>query len=304
MTQTCYGYVALIGEPNAGKSTLMNRLIGAKISIVTHKVQTTRTRVRGIAIEGHAQLVFIDTPGLFQTRRNLDRAMVAAAWSGVEDSDIVAFLIEAHRGMTEGVRDILEGLKSRKRTKQKIILLINKIDLVRPESLLKLTQDMNNAFLFEETFMISAENGSGLDALRQYLSTHIPPGPWHYPEDQIADVPLRMIAAEMTREKLMLRLHQELPYYLTVETTGWETRKDGSIRIDQIVYVVRDRHKGIALGPKGETIKAIGMAARTELKDFLQTEVHLFIQVKTRPKWENESARFTEMGLMFPKASI
>ena len=299
MSDTKCGYVALIGEPNAGKSTLMNYMVGAKVSIVTHKVQTTRTRIRGIAIEDNAQLIFVDTPGLFQTRRNLDKAMVAAAWSGAADGDVVVLLIEAHRGVTKGVEMILEGLSKRLRPKQKIILLINKIDMVKSEKLLALTQQINEMFEFEETFMVSAEKGFGVKELRSYLAANMPKGPWLYPEDQIADVPMRMIAAETTREKLMLRLHQELPYFLTVETTGWEQKKDGSVRIDQVVYVIRERHKGITLGPKGQTIKAVSIASRTELKNLVGAEVHLFIQVKVRPKWENEAERFTEMGLNF-----
>ncbi len=299
MTETKCGYVALIGEPNAGKSTLMNYMVGAKVSIVTHKVQTTRARIRGIALENDAQLIFVDTPGLFQTRRNLDKAMVAAAWSGAADGDVVVLLIEAHRGVTKGVEMILEGLSKRLRTKQKIVLAINKIDMVKSEKLLALTQQINGMFDFDETFMVSAEKGFGVKELRAYFAANMPKGPWLYPEDQIADVPMRMIAAETTREKLMLRLHQELPYFLTVETTGWEQKKDGSVRIEQVVYVIRERHKGIALGPKGQTIKAVSIAARTELKNLVGAEVHLFIQVKVRPKWENEAERFTEIGLDF-----
>ena len=299
MTDTKCGYAALIGEPNAGKSTLMNYMVGAKVSIVTHKVQTTRARIRGIAIEGDAQLIFVDTPGLFQTRRNLDKAMVAAAWSGAGDGDVVVLLIEAHRGITKGVEMILEGLSKRLRSKQKVVLAINKIDMVKSEKLLALTKDVNAMFDFDETFMVSAEKGFGVKELRAYLAANMPKGPWLYPEDQIADVPMRMIAAETTREKLMLRLHQELPYFLTVETTGWEQKKDGSVRIDQVVYVIRERHKGIALGPKGQTMKAVSIASRTELKNLVGAEVHLFIQVKVRPKWENEAERFSEMGLDF-----
>lgn len=299
MTDTKCGYTALIGEPNAGKSTLMNYMVGAKVSIVTHKVQTTRARIRGIAIEGDAQLIFVDTPGLFQTRRNLDKAMVAAAWSGAGDGDVVVLLIEAHRGITKGVEMILEGLSKRLRSKQKVVLAINKIDMVKSEKLLALTKDVNAMFDFDETFMVSAEKGFGVKELRAYLAANMPKGPWLYPEDQIADVPMRMIAAETTREKLMLRLHQELPYFLTVETTGWEQKKDGSVRVDQVVYVIRERHKGIALGPKGQTMKAVSIASRTELKNLVGAEVHLFIQVKVRPKWENEAERFSEMGLDF-----
>ncbi|MEK6204556.1 MAG: GTPase Era, partial [Amylibacter sp.] len=225
MTETRCGYVALIGEPNTGKSTLMNYMVGAKVSIVTHKVQTTRARIRGIAIENDAQLIFVDTPGLFQTRRNLDKAMVAAAWSGAADGDVVVLLVEAHRGVTKGVEMILEGLSKRLRTKQKVVLAINKIDMVKSEKLLALTQQINGMFDFDETFMVSAEKGFGVKELRAYFAANMPKGPWLYPEDQIADVPMRMIAAETTREKLMLRLHQELPYFLTVETTGWEQKK-------------------------------------------------------------------------------
>lgn len=292
------GFVALIGEPNAGKSTLLNRMVGAKVSIVTHKVQTTRARIRGVALEGDAQIVFVDTPGLFRPRRRLDRAMVAAAWGGASDADITVLLIEAHRGITEGVETILTQLNEVSDGKR-VILAINKIDRVQSEVLLKLTQDMNEKFAFEQTFMISAEKGHGVDALREWLAGELPDGPWLYPEDQIADLPLRMIAAEMTREKLTLRLHQELPYQLTVETENWEERKDGSARIDQIIYVVRDGHKGIILGNKGETIKSVSKAARLELEEFLGRRVHLFCQIKVREKWLEEAERYSEMGLDF-----
>ncbi len=292
------GFVALIGEPNAGKSTLLNRMVGAKVSIVTHKVQTTRARIRGVAIEGDTQIVFVDTPGLFKPQRRLDRAMVAAAWGGAADADIVVLLIEAHRGVTEGVKKILEGLQGAARDR-KVALAINKIDRVKPETLLGLSKDMNDRFDFAETFMISAEKGHGVAHLRSWLAERLPEGPWLYPEDQIADLPMRMIAAEMTREKLTLRLHQELPYQMTVETENWEERKDGSARIDQIIYVVRDGHKGIVLGRKGETIKAVSQAARAELEAFLGRKVHLFLQVKVRPNWLEESDRYSEMGLDF-----
>ena len=292
------GFVALIGEPNAGKSTLTNRMVGAKVSIVTHKVQTTRARIRGVAIEGEAQIVFVDTPGLFAPRRRLDRAMVAAAWSGAADADIVVLLVEAHRGLTEGVQSILDGLAQMPKG-HRVALAINKIDRVEAPVLLALTQKLNDAYAFEKTFMISAEKGHGVDDLRAWLAQELPEGPWLYPEDQIADLPLRMIAAEMTREKLTLRLHQELPYQLTVETESWEERKDGSARIDQIVYVVRDGHKGIVLGNKGETIKSISKAAREELEEFLGRRVHLFVQVKVREKWLDEAERYSEMGLDF-----
>ncbi|TBX28852.1 GTPase Era [Nioella sediminis] len=292
------GFVALIGEPNAGKSTLLNRMVGAKVSIVTHKVQTTRARIRGVALEGDSQIVFVDTPGLFRPRRRLDRAMVAAAWTGAADADLVVLLIEAHRGLTHGAQAILDGLSERAEGRR-VALAINKIDRVKAEDLLALTQKMNEAFPFEKTFLISAEKGHGVDDLRLWLAENLPEGPWLYPEDQIADLPMRMIAAEMTREKLTLRLHQELPYQLTVETENWEERKDGSARIDQVIYVARDGHKGILLGKKGETIKAVSQAARAELEEFLGRKVHLFLQVKVRPGWLDEAERYSEMGLDF-----
>ncbi|MEL6452435.1 MAG: GTPase Era [Pseudomonadota bacterium] len=292
------GFVALIGEPNAGKSTLLNRMVGAKVSIVTHKVQTTRARIRGVAMEGESQIVFVDTPGLFQPRRRLDRAMVAAAWGGAADADVVVLMVEAHRGVTEGVERILEGMAEIGQGRT-VALAINKIDRVEAPVLLGLTQDLNTRFAFAETFMISAEKGHGVEALRTWLAGEVPESPWLYPEDQIADLPMRMIAAEMTREKLTLRLHQELPYQLTVETESWEERKDGSARIDQIVYVSRDGHKGIVLGHKGETIKAVSQASRAELTEFLGRKVHLFLQVKVREKWQEEAARYAEMGLDF-----
>lgn len=292
------GFVALIGEPNAGKSTLLNRMVGAKVSIVTHKVQTTRARIRGVAMEGDSQIVFVDTPGLFKPRRRLDRAMVAAAWGGAADADVIVLLIEAHRGKTEGVDRILENLAEVAKG-HRVALAINKIDRVKSDVLLALTQRMNDAFAFEKTFMISAERGYGVDDLRKWLADELPESPWLYPEDQIADLPMRMIAAEMTREKLTLRLHQELPYQLTVETENWEERKDGSARIDQVIYVARDGHKGIILGNKGETIKAISKASREELEEFLGRKVHLFCQIKVREKWLDEAERYSEMGLDF-----
>ena len=292
------GFVALIGEPNAGKSTLLNRMVGAKVSIVTHKVQTTRTRIRGVALAGEAQIVFVDTPGLFKPRRRLDRAMVAAAWGGAADADVIVLLIEAHRGLTEGVKRILDGLPAVAKGR-KVALAINKIDRVEAPVLLGLSQKLNAAYPFVETFMISAEKGHGVEALRTWLAGEVPAGPWLYPEDQIADLPMRQIAAEMTREKLTLRLHQELPYQLTVETENWEERKDGSARIDQLIYVMRDGHKGIILGSKGETIKSVSKAAREEMEEFLGRKVHLFLQVKVRPNWLEESERYSEMGLEF-----
>ncbi|MEM1101000.1 MAG: GTPase Era [Pseudomonadota bacterium] len=290
------GFVALIGEPNAGKSTLLNWMVGAKVSIVTHKVQTTRARIRGVALEGSSQIVFVDTPGIFKPRRRLDRAMVTAAWGGMADADVTVLLVEAHRGLTPGVRQILEALEDRS---GRLVLAINKIDRVEAPKLLALAEELNALRPFEETFMISAERGHGCADLKAWLAREVPVGPWLYPEDQIADLPLRMIAAEMTREKLTLRLHQELPYQLTVETEAWEEREDGTARIDQVIYVMRDGHKGIVLGKKGETVKAISQAARGELEEFLGRKVHLFVQVKVRPGWLEERARYAEMGLEF-----
>lgn len=292
------GFVALIGEPNAGKSTLTNKLVGAKVSIVTHKVQTTRARIRGVALDGDSQIVLVDTPGLFKPRRRLDRAMVAAAWGGAADADVIVLLIEAHRGITKGVEAILDNLPEVAR-KRPVALAINKIDKVSSDVLLGITQEMNARFPFVETFMISAEKGYGVADLKTWLAGKMPESPWLYPEDQIADLPMRMIAAEMTREKLTLRLHQELPYQLTVETEHWDERPDGSARVDQIVYVARDGHKGIILGKKGETIKAVSQAARAELEEFLGRKIHLFLQVKVRPNWLEESERYSEMGLDF-----
>jgi GTP-binding protein Era len=292
------GFVALIGEPNVGKSTLLNWMVGAKVSIVTHKVQTTRARIRGVAIEGDAQIVFVDTPGIFRPKRRLDRAMVKSAWGGAADADLTVLLIEAHRGKTEGVDAIMEALKDLPDNKA-VALAINKIDKVHAEELLALTKMMNEAFRFVETFLISAEKGHGCGALKSWLSGVLPEGPWLYPEDQIADLPLRMLAAETTREKLTLRLHQELPYQLTVETEAWEERKDGSCKIDQIIYVMRDGHKGIVLGKGGEAIKAVSTQSRAELEVFLGRRVHLFLQVKVRPNWLEEKERYMEMGLDF-----
>ena len=302
-TPTRAGFVALIGEPNAGKSTLLNRMVGAKVSIVTHKVQTTRTRIRGVAIEGASQIVFVDTPGLFRPRRRLDRAMVASAWAGAEDADIVVLMVEAHRGITEGVETILKALAAHTRPKQAIALAINKIDRVRREELLALTAELNRRRDFERTFLISAEKGDGVADLRRWLAETLPEGPWLYPEDQIADLPLRMLAAEITREKLTLRLHQEIPYQLTVETEGWDEREDGSARIDQVIYVARDGHKGIVLGKRGETIKAVSTEARADIAKLIERPCHLFLTVSVRPNWLDEPERYREMGLDFSDGS-
>ena len=298
-TGTRAGFVALIGEPNAGKSTLLNRMVGAKVSIVTHKVQTTRTRIRGVCMAGKAQIVFVDTPGIFRPRRRLDRSMVKAAWGGAADADVVVLLIEAHRGLTEGTQAIIDKMRDEMPKGKPVALAINKIDRVKAEVLLALTETMNEAFPFAKTFMISAEKGYGVEDLKEWLAAQLPESPWYYPEDQLADLPMRMIAAEMTREKLTLRLHEEIPYQLTVETEKWEEKPDGTARIDQIIYVMRDGHKGIVLGNRGETIKAIGSAARAEISEFLGRTVHLFLQVKVRPNWLEEAERYSEMGLDF-----
>ena len=296
------GFVAVIGEPNAGKATLVNALVGAKVSIVTHKVQTTRFRIRGIAIEGTSQIIFVDTPGLFRPRRRLEKAMVAAAWAGAEDADVILLMIEAQRGLTPGVRAIVEGLAEHLGPRRRpVALVINKIDRVRKERLLALAAEMNALHEFEATFMVSALKGDGLADLRRWLAETVPEGPWLYPEDQVADLPLRLLVAEITREKLMLRLHQELPYQLTVETEGWEEFADGSVRIDQVVYVAREGHKGIVLGRRGESIRQIGRMAREELAALLGRPVHLFITVKVRPEWERDPERYRELGLDPPR---
>tara|TARA_B100001287_G_scaffold44849_1_gene33949 strand:+ start:2404 stop:3309 length:906 start_codon:yes stop_codon:yes gene_type:complete len=297
------GFVALIGEPNAGKSTLLNKMVGAKISIVTHKVQTTRTRIRGVSIEDQSQIIFIDTPGLFKPRRRLDRAMVAAAWSGAADSDITLLLVEANRGLTEGVDKIISSI-SETGLNGKLALVINKIDKVDVNDLLSLSKKINEHHPFIETFMISAEKGKGVDDLKRWLALNLPEGPWLYPDDQISDMPLRMIAAEITREKLTLRLHQELPYQLTVETEKWEEKSDKSLRIEQMIYLSKLSHKGIVLGKKGETIKAISTASRLSLEEFLGSKVHLFLRLKVREKWMEETERYSEIGLDFRDGNL
>jgi GTPase len=291
------GFVALIGAPNAGKSTLMNQLVGTKVSIVTHKVQTTRALVRGIVIRDDAQIVFVDTPCIFAPRRRLDRAMVTTAWGGARDADVVLVLIDAERGIRGDADAILEKLAQ---VRQPKVLVLNKIDRVKRESLLALASDANGRVPFERTFMISALTGSGCDDLLAYLAAALPEGPWYYPEDQISDLPMRQLAAEITREKIFLRLHQELPYSSHVETEKWEEQKNGSVRIEQVIYVERDSQKAIVLGRKGETIRAIGEAARLELAGILEQKVHLFLFVKVRENWGDDPERYREMGLDFP----
>jgi GTPase len=298
MTGTRCGFVALIGAPNAGKSTLLNALVGSKVSIVSRKVQTTRALVRGIAIEGKAQIIFVDTPGIFAPRRRLDRAMVTSAWGGAGDADVVALLVDARKGLDEEVEAIVAGLQ---KLKAPAILVLNKIDTLERSILLKLTAELNARFAFRETFMISALTGDGVPDLKQQLAAMMPEGPWLYPEDQVSDAPLRQLAAEITREKLFERLHDELPYQSTVETDSWKELPDGSARIEQTIYIAREGQKKIVIGEGGRTIKAIGQAARKEIAEAAEQKVHLFLFVKVRPNWIDDPERYREMGLEFPR---
>jgi GTPase len=292
------GFVALIGAPNVGKSTLINALVGAKISIVTPKVQTTRTLVRGIAVEGAAQLIFVDTPGIFAPRRRLDRAMVGSAWGSAKEADIVALVIDAGKGVQDDDEAILRGLADVRAAK---VLVLNKVDLIAKQKLLGMSQMLNERERFAATFMISALTGDGVGDLKNFLAAHVPEGPWLYPEDQISDAPLRQLAAEITREKLYLRLHQELPYQSTVETEVWKELKDGSVRIEQTIYVERESQRKILLGKGGATIKAIGAAARADIAAAIEHPVHLFLFVKVREGWGDDPERYREMGLEFSK---
>ncbi|MBB4040918.1 GTP-binding protein Era [Microvirga flocculans] len=296
--RTKAGFVALIGAPNAGKSTLLNSLVGSKVSIVSRKVQTTRALVRGIAIEGEAQIVFVDTPGIFKPKRRLDRAMVTSAWGGAGDADVVALLLDVRKGLDEEAEAILAKLPELKRPK---VLILNKIDLIERSRLLELAAKLNEKVPFAHTFMISALNGDGIETLKRQLAGMMPEGPWLYPEDQISDAPLRMLAAEITREKIYERLHEELPYQSTVETDQWQVRPDGSVRIEQTVFVERDSQRKIVLGKGGQTIKAIGQAARKEIAEIAEAPVHLFIFVKVRENWSDDPERYREMGLEFPR---
>jgi GTP-binding protein Era len=293
-TPTRCGYVALIGAPNAGKSTLLNRLVGHKLAIVTPKAQTTRSRLLGIAIEGFSQIVFVDTPGIFAPRRRLDRAMVAAAWSGAEDADHMVLLVDAARGIDHDTRRILDRLTDRDR---RSVLALNKIDLVRRESLLGLADTLSRQGRFDAVFMISGLTGSGVDDLRQHLAAGLPQGPWLFPEDQLSDAPERLVAAEVTREQVFLQLHDELPYASTVETEAWEEKPDGSVRIEQVIYVQRPSQRAIVLGESGKRIKAIGARARRELEQMLDRRVHLFLFVKVRQNWVEDRERFEALGL-------
>jgi len=292
------GFIALLGAPNAGKSTLVNALVGSKVAIVTPKAQTTRALLRGIAIAGAAQLVFIDTPGIFTPRRRLDRAMVTAAWAGARDADLVGVLIDAQKGLDDEAEAILAQLAD---LPQQKILILNKVDLVAKESLLALAQAANARASFAATFMLSALTGDGVADLKDWLVRHVPEGPWHYPADEISDAPLRQWAAEITREQLYLKLHQELPYQSTVETERWEEREDGSVRIEQTIYVERESQRKIVLGKGGQTIKAIGAAARKAIAEAIEMPTHLFLFVKVRPHWGEDPERYRQMGLEFPK---
>jgi len=291
------GFVALIGAPNAGKSTLVNALVGTKVSIVTHKVQTTRALVRGIATSGSAQIVLVDTPGIFTPKRRLDRAMVSTAWGGAKDADLVLVLIDAERGLSGDADAIVRAAGDIRQPKA---LVLNKIDRVRPEALLKLAAEANALTAFDRTFMVSALNGSGCGDLLAWLAERAPEGPWFYPEDQISDLPMRQLAAEITREKLYLRLHQELPYAAHVETEEWEERKDGSVAIRQVIFVERESQRKIVLGKGGQTIRAIGSAARREIGEILEQTVHLVLFVKVREDWGDDPERYRAMGLEFP----
>jgi len=293
------GFVALIGAPNVGKSTLINALVGAKVSIVTPKVQTTRNLIRGIAMAGAAQLILVDTPGIFAPRRRLDRAMVTTAWGGARDADIVALLIDARKGLKDDDDAILRGFGYVGPAKKALVL--NKVDVVDKRALLALAQALNERAAFAATFMISALSGDGVADLKDWFAAHVPPGPWLYPEDQISDAPLRQLVAEITREKLYLRLHQELPYQSTVETEIWKELKDGSVRIEQTIYVERESQRKILLGKHGATIKAIGAAARADIAAAIEQPVHLFLFVKVREGWSEEPERYRAMGLEFPR---
>jgi GTP-binding protein Era len=305
MTETSCGFVALIGAPNAGKSTLINALVGSKVSVVSRKAQTTRTTVRGIVIEGDAQIIFVDTPGLFAPKRRLDRAMAASAWGAAADADVLALLIDARQelggsrpALSEQTETIVQALAESKVRK---VLALNKIDLVDRQALLALAERLNSALEFEETFMISAATGDGLDQLRARLGRMMAPGPWLYPEDQITDAPISAPAAEITREKLFERLHDELPYQATVETDSWKELPDGSVRIEQTIFVSRESHKKIVIGEGGRTIKSIGTASRKEIAEANDGPVHLFLFVKVRANWLDDPERYRAMGLEFPK---
>jgi len=297
-SDTRCGFVALIGAPNAGKSTLLNALVGSKITIVSHKVQTTRALIRGITLEGNAQLIFVDTPGIFAPKRRLDRAMVTTAWSGAHEADLIGVLIDARKGIDEEAEALLDRLAEVKPTK---ILILNKIDLVPRATLLLLTKIGNEKAKFDSTFMISALTGDGVADLKTWLADRMPPSPWLYPPDQMSDAPVRQLAAEITREKLFERLHQELPYHSTVETESWKELRGGDIRVEQTIYVERESQRKIVIGKGGQTLKAIGESSRREIAEIVEHKVHLFLFVKVREGWGDDPERYRAMGLEFPK---
>jgi GTP-binding protein Era len=296
--QRC-GFIAVVGAPNAGKSTLVNALVGTKVTIVSRKAQTTRVPIRGIAMAGASQLIFIDTPGIFAPRRRLDRAMVEAAWTRAAEADVVALVVDAAKGAdSEDTGRILDRLAQ---LRTQLLLVLNKVDRVKKETLLGLAQSLNARIPFKRTFMISALGGSGVEDLKRALAELVPPGPWHYPEDDVSDVPMRLLAAEVTREKIYERLHEELPYAITVETTSWKELRDGTVRVEQTIFVERESHRGIVLGEGGRAVKQISMEARKELGQMLDKAVHLFLHVKVREGWQDDPERYREMGLEFPK---
>ncbi|MFZ0844456.1 MAG: GTPase Era [Pseudolabrys sp.] len=295
---TSCGFVALIGAPNAGKSTLLNALVGSKVTIVSHKVQTTRALIRGITLEGKSQIIFVDTPGIFAPKRRLDRAMVTTAWSGAHEADLVAVLIDARKGIDEEAEALLGRLADVKPTK---ILILNKIDLIARDALLLLTKIANEKAKFDSTFMISALKGDGVADLKSWLAERMPPSPWLYPPDQMSDAPLRQLAAEITREKLFERLHQELPYHSTVETESWKELRGGEIRVEQTIYVERESQRKIVIGKGGQTLKSIGESSRREITEIVEHKVHLFLFVKVREGWGDDPERYRAMGLEFPK---
>lgn len=293
------GVIAIIGAPNAGKSTLVNALVGAKVTIISRKVQTTRVQIRGIAMAGVSQLVLIDTPGIFAPKRRLDKAMVASAWAGAADADQVLVLVDAAKGLDDDVEALIARLAGQM---SKAILVMNKVDRVEDKGrILTLVQDLSARLPFERVFMISALSGDGVAELKEFLAARVPEGPWLYPEDELSDIPIRQLAAEVTREKIYNYLHDELPYQMTVETESWKTLRDKSVRVEQTIYVARDGHKSIVLGKGGQTIKKISQASRTELMEIAGVPVHLFLFVKVREGWERDPERYRMMGLEFPK---
>ena len=293
-TVTSCGFVALIGAPNAGKSTLLNEFVGAKVAIVTHKVQTTRTQLRGIAIHEQTQLIFVDTPGIFKPKRRLDRAMVQAAWAGADDAEMIVLLIDARKGLNEENEAIVNGLKD---SGKRAILAINKIDTLPRENLLALAETMSGTGVFDDIFMISALNKDGVEDLKKFLASKAPKGPWMYPADDMTDVTMRVLAAEVTREKILMRLHEELPYAATVETEKWEEKKDGSVRIEQVIHITRESHKGIVIGKGGSMLKTLGSLAREELEEMMGCRVHLFLHVRVSERWQDDRSVYKDMGL-------